>query len=67
VARAAREKLLWCAGFGLRERWGGALPSTLLDVLQAMEKPQGNSNPLKNDGLVKNLHASWGATKRENT
>ncbi len=39
MSRAAREKLLWCAGFGLRERFGGELPSTLLEVLQAMEKP----------------------------
>ena len=45
MSRAAREKLLWCAGFGLRERWGGELPSTLLEVLEAMEKPQEDSNP----------------------
>jgi 3-hydroxyisobutyrate dehydrogenase-like beta-hydroxyacid dehydrogenase len=36
MSRAAREKLLWCAGFGLRERFGGELPSTLEEVLQAM-------------------------------
>ena len=38
MSRAAREKLLWCAGFGLRERFGGDLPTTLIDVLQAMEE-----------------------------
>jgi 3-hydroxyisobutyrate dehydrogenase-like beta-hydroxyacid dehydrogenase len=37
MSRAAREKLLWCAGFGLRERFGGELPSTLGEVLRAME------------------------------
>jgi 3-hydroxyisobutyrate dehydrogenase-like beta-hydroxyacid dehydrogenase len=37
MSRAAREKLLWCAGFGLRERFGGELPTTLTEVLQAME------------------------------
>ena len=41
MSRAAREKLLWCAGFGLRERFGGELPSTLTEVLQAMETPSG--------------------------
>jgi len=41
MSRAAREKLLWCAGFGLRERFGGKLPSTLTEVLQAMETPSG--------------------------
>ena len=39
MSRAAMEKLLWCAGFGLRERFGGELPSTLTEVLQAMETP----------------------------
>ena len=39
MSRAAREKLLWCAGFGLRERFSGELPSTLTEVLQAMETP----------------------------
>jgi hypothetical protein len=37
MSRAAMEKLLWCAGFGLRERYGGELPKTLKEVLQAME------------------------------
>jgi 3-hydroxyisobutyrate dehydrogenase-like beta-hydroxyacid dehydrogenase len=37
MSRAAIEKLLWCAGFGLRERYGGELPKTLAEVLQAME------------------------------
>jgi len=41
MSRAAREKLLWCAGFGLRERFSGELPSTLTEVLQAMETPSG--------------------------
>ena len=41
MSRAAREKLLWCAGFGLRERFGGKLPSTLTEVLEAMETPSG--------------------------
>ena len=44
MSKASREKLLWCAGFGLRERFGGDLPTTLTDVLQAMEEttPAGN-------------------------
>lgn len=37
MSRAAMEKLLWCAGFGLRERYGGELPKTLAEVLQAMD------------------------------
>lgn len=37
MSRAAREKLLWCAGFDLRERFGGELPKSLKEVLQAME------------------------------
>lgn len=37
MSRAAREKLLWCAGFDLRERFGGELPTTLAEVLQAIE------------------------------
>ena len=37
MSRAAREKLLWCAGFDLREHFGGDLPTTLTEVLQAME------------------------------
>jgi 3-hydroxyisobutyrate dehydrogenase-like beta-hydroxyacid dehydrogenase len=37
MSRAAMEKLLWCAGFGLRERYGGELPKTLAEVLRAME------------------------------
>ncbi len=37
MSKAAREKLLWCAGFGLRERFGGDLPTTLEEVLQAMD------------------------------
>jgi 3-hydroxyisobutyrate dehydrogenase-like beta-hydroxyacid dehydrogenase len=37
MSRAARKKLLWCADFGLRERFGGELPTTLTEVLQAME------------------------------
>jgi 3-hydroxyisobutyrate dehydrogenase-like beta-hydroxyacid dehydrogenase len=39
MSRAAREKLEWCAGFGLRERFGGEIPSTLEEVLRAMETP----------------------------
>jgi len=38
MSRASREKLLWCAGFGLRERFGGELPSTLDEVLLEMEQ-----------------------------
>jgi len=37
MSRAAMEKLLWCAGFGLRERYGGDLPKSLTEVLQAMD------------------------------
>ncbi|TSA48568.1 MAG: NAD(P)-dependent oxidoreductase [Deltaproteobacteria bacterium] len=37
MSRAAMEKLLWCAGFCLRERYGGELPKTLAEVLRAME------------------------------
>jgi 3-hydroxyisobutyrate dehydrogenase-like beta-hydroxyacid dehydrogenase len=44
MSRAAMEKLLWCAGFGLRERFGGELPRTLSEVLRAMEKPPGGSH-----------------------
>ena len=39
MSRAAMEKLHWCAGFGLRERFGGELPGTLDEVLRAMEGP----------------------------
>jgi 3-hydroxyisobutyrate dehydrogenase-like beta-hydroxyacid dehydrogenase len=39
MSRAAMEKLLWCAGFGLHERYGGELPKTLTEVLRAMEPP----------------------------
>jgi 3-hydroxyisobutyrate dehydrogenase-like beta-hydroxyacid dehydrogenase len=39
MSRASQEKLLWFAGFGLRERFGGELPSTLGEVLEAMENP----------------------------
>ena len=39
MSRAAMEKLLWCAGFGLRERYGGDLPKSLTEVLQAMDVP----------------------------
>jgi 3-hydroxyisobutyrate dehydrogenase-like beta-hydroxyacid dehydrogenase len=42
MSRASRATLLRCAGLGLRERFGGELPSTLIDVLQAMEIPPGN-------------------------
>ncbi len=38
MSKASREKLLWCAGFGLRERFGGELPSTLAEVLREMEQ-----------------------------
>ena len=41
MSRAAMEKLRWCAGFGLRERFGGELPATLDEVLRAMENPGG--------------------------
>ncbi len=34
---ASQETLLWCAGFDLRGRFGGELPSTLTEVLRAME------------------------------
>lgn len=45
MSRAAREKLEWCAGFGLRERFGGELPSTLEEVLRAMETPREEGGP----------------------
>ena len=38
MSRASREKLLRCAGLGLRERFGGELPSTLEEVLGEMER-----------------------------
>lgn len=41
MSRASREKLLWCAAFGLRERFGGELPSTLAEVLGEMERAKG--------------------------
>ena len=37
MSRAAMEKLVWCAGFALRERYGGEIPKGLAEVLQAME------------------------------
>jgi len=45
MSRASREKLLWFAGFGLREKFGGELPSTLGEVLGAMESPPGAVSP----------------------
>jgi 3-hydroxyisobutyrate dehydrogenase-like beta-hydroxyacid dehydrogenase len=39
MSRASREKLLWFAGFGLRDKFGGELPATLGEVLAAMERP----------------------------
>jgi 3-hydroxyisobutyrate dehydrogenase-like beta-hydroxyacid dehydrogenase len=43
MSRASMEKLLWCAGFGLRERYGGELPKSLDEVLRAMESsPEGS-------------------------
>jgi 3-hydroxyisobutyrate dehydrogenase-like beta-hydroxyacid dehydrogenase len=39
MSRASRETLLWCAGFDLRRSFGGELPSTLAEVLGAMEAP----------------------------
>lgn len=45
MSRAAREKLLWCAGFGLRERYGGKLPQTLDEVLRSMEQLPAEKNP----------------------
>jgi 3-hydroxyisobutyrate dehydrogenase-like beta-hydroxyacid dehydrogenase len=44
MSRAAMEKLRWCAGFGLRERFGGELPATLTEVLRAMENPAEGSH-----------------------
>jgi 3-hydroxyisobutyrate dehydrogenase-like beta-hydroxyacid dehydrogenase len=44
MSRASMEKLRWCAGFGLRERFGGELPSTLNEVLLAMENPAEESH-----------------------
>jgi 3-hydroxyisobutyrate dehydrogenase-like beta-hydroxyacid dehydrogenase len=45
MSRAATEKLLWCAGLGLRERFAGELPSTLAEVLQEMETILGDAPP----------------------
>ena len=50
MSRAAREKLLWCAGLGLRERFGGELPSTLAEVLKEMEKIPGDAPPEERPG-----------------
>ncbi len=44
MSRASREKLLWCAGFGLRERYGGELPSTIDEVLEAMAGKPNRTN-----------------------
>ncbi len=41
MSRASRETLLRCAGLGLRERLGGEIPSTLAEVLAALENPPG--------------------------
>lgn len=38
MSRAAREKLRWCAGLGLRERFGGEVPATLEEVLTALDE-----------------------------
>ena len=38
MSKASREKLLWYAGFNLRERFGGELPATLAEVLREMEQ-----------------------------
>jgi 3-hydroxyisobutyrate dehydrogenase-like beta-hydroxyacid dehydrogenase len=38
MSRASREKLLWFAGFGFRERFGGELPKTLAEVLAVMRR-----------------------------
>ncbi len=45
MSRAAMEKLHWCAGFGLRERFGGELPQTLAEVLRTMENPAKKPHP----------------------
>lgn len=45
MSRAAMEKLHWCAGFGLRERFGGELPQTLAEVLRTMENTAKKSHP----------------------
>ena len=37
MSRASKETLSRCAGMGLRERFGGELPTTLAEVLKAME------------------------------
>jgi 3-hydroxyisobutyrate dehydrogenase-like beta-hydroxyacid dehydrogenase len=39
MSRASMGKLLWCDGFGLREKYGGELPKTLAEVLRTMEPP----------------------------
>lgn len=39
MSRASRETLLRCAGLGLRGRFGGELPTTIAEVLRAMETP----------------------------
>jgi hypothetical protein len=46
MSRASMEKLSWCAGFGLRERFGGELPATLAEVLRAMENPDGKGGEI---------------------
>lgn len=51
MSRASMEKLRWCAGFGLRERFGGELPATLAEVLRAMENPPPGS-PSATRGIV---------------
>jgi 3-hydroxyisobutyrate dehydrogenase-like beta-hydroxyacid dehydrogenase len=43
MSRASKETLLRCAGLGLRERFGGELPSTLAEVLEAMEMSPGKT------------------------
>lgn len=42
MSRASRETLLRCAELGLRERFGGELPTTLAEVLRAMEDQSGS-------------------------
>ena len=50
MSRAAREKLLWCAGLRLRERFGGEPPSTLAEVLKEMETVPGGDPPEERRG-----------------
>lgn len=43
ISRATMKKLHWCSSLGLKEHFGGELPETLDEVLNAIEEKLGTS------------------------